>query len=109
MTNQTLLQQNIMNTLGLETLSDEEKLVFLEQVGDVVMEAALLRLIVGLDENQEAALEQYLETEPTGEVLFGHLIQHHKNFEMILEEEVLAFKEEALTVLAESIETEVAS
>jgi hypothetical protein len=93
-----LLQQNIAPILGIDKLPEDEQAVFLMDIGDLIVESALLRLVVDLDENQEAALNQYLETEPQPEVLMEYLLSHHKNFSQILEEEIVAFKEEAIQI-----------
>ena len=93
-----LLQQNIASILGIDKLPEDEQAVFLMDIGDLIVESALLRLVVDLDENQEAALNQYLETEPQPEVLMEYLLSHHKNFSQILEEEIIAFKEEAIQI-----------
>lgn len=100
--NQTVLQKDITKELGLDGLTDEEKVVFLNNIGDTVLEAALLRLVASLTADQQQALEQFLETEPEPEVLLQHLLEHHKDFESMLEAEIVAFKEEALTVLGEA-------
>lgn len=96
-----LLQQDITGTLGLNGLTDDEKIVFLSEIGDVVLESTLIRLAEDLSPDQELALEQFLDTEPEPDTLMNHLLQHHQNFEQILEEEIIAFKEEALAVLGE--------
>lgn len=93
-----LLQQNIAPILGLDLLSEEEQAVFLMDIGDLIVESSLLRLVAELNPDQEAALNHYLETEPTPEILVEHLLSHHKNFSTILEEEIIAFKEEALAI-----------
>jgi hypothetical protein len=93
-----LLQQNIAPILGINKLPEDEQAVFLMDIGDLIVESALLRLVVDLDENQEAALNHYLETEPQSEVLMEYLLSHHKNFSQILEEEIVAFKEEATQI-----------
>lgn len=98
---QDLLQKDITKVLGVDSLSDNEQAVFLAQIGDAVMESALLRLVADLNPDQETALEQYLEEEPEPEALMKHLLEHHASFETVLEEEIAAFKEEALEVLGE--------
>lgn len=97
--NLSLLQKDISDVLGLEALSEEERVVFLSNIGDVIMESALLRLVADLSPDQQAALEQFLESEPDGETLMKHLLEHHKAFESLLEEEIIAFKEDAVAVL----------
>lgn len=98
---QTILEQNIIGTLGLETLSDQEKVAFLSQVGDVLIESVLLRLVADMTPEQEVSLGYYLETSPDSETLLTHLLEHYKDFELILQEEIIAFKEEAITSLAQ--------
>lgn len=93
-----LLQQNIAPILGIDLLEEAEQAVFLMDIGDLILESALLRLVADLNDDQESSLNHYLETEPSSEMLMEHLLTHHKNFEKILEEEIIAFKEEAIAV-----------
>lgn len=96
---QTILQQNIAKVLGIDSLPIEEQAAFLAEVGDVIFETSLVRLVTDLSDEQEQALEEYLDTEPEPEVLLQHLLEHYKNFGQILEETVVEFKEDALAVL----------
>lgn len=93
------LQQDMSQLLGLETLSEVEQAAFLAQVGELVIESALLRLVADLNSDQEAAINHYLETNPEPEVFMEYLVKHHATFEKILEEEVIAFREECVAVL----------
>lgn len=96
-----LLHQNIAEVLGIHDLSLEEQAAFLSEVGDVIFETSLVRLVSQLSVEQQEALEQYLETEPEPDILLAHLLEHHADFNAILEEVVLEFKEDALKVLKE--------
>lgn len=96
---QTILQENIAHVLGIDSLSVEEQAAFLSEVGDVIFETSLLRLVTNLSNEQQQALEEYLDTEPEPEILLQHLLEHYKEFQTILEEVVLEFKEDALAVL----------
>jgi len=98
---QNILQQNIASVLGIDTLSEEEQASFLGEVGDVIFETSLVRLCTDLSEDQQQALEEYLDTEPEPEVLLQHLLEHYKEFQTILEGVVVEFKEDALAVLKE--------
>ncbi len=93
------LQTDLSPILGLDALNEEERAVFLADVGALIIEASLLRLVAGLTADQEASLNHYLETDPAPEVLMDYLIKHHKDFEKIIDEEVAAFREEAIAVL----------
>ena len=103
---QNLLQQNIAPLLGIDQLSPDEQAVFLSDIGDLVFESALLRLVADLTPDQESSLDHYLETEPQSEVLMEYLFTHHKGFEKILEEEIIAFKEEAIEVFGDKYTTD---
>jgi len=98
---QAILEKNIIEVLGLETLPDEERVVFLSQIADAVMESTLLRLVAGLTEEQQESLEYYLSTDPEPGVMMEHFVTHYKAFEIILNEEIVAFKEDAISLLGD--------
>ena len=98
---QTILEKDITKTLGLDSLSDEQQAAFLSNVGSIVLESSLLHLVESFDEQQQESLQYYLDTNPTPDALMEHLLKHYKKFEKILEEEIISFKEDALTVLGE--------
>ena len=95
----TILEQDISKILGMDSLPEEEKLALLKEIGGVVMESSLLRLTSELTDEQAGALEQYLETEPEAEALIKHLLEHHTNFETIMQEEMAVLEEETIAVL----------
>lgn len=93
-----LLEQDISNTLGVAALEPEEHNAFIAQLGETIMDSALLRLVAGLDTQQASALEHYLEDAPPAEVLIKHLFDQYPQFEAILTEEIVAFKEESVAL-----------
>lgn len=97
----SILQQNISKVLGIDTLSPEEQAAFLSEVGDLIFQASLVRLVSSLSDDQQYALEQYLDTQPEPEILLEHLLMHYKEFQPILEEVVTEFKEDAIKALGE--------
>lgn len=94
-----LLSKDISDLIGLESLPPDQQAAFLGQIGDTVMESALLRLIADLNEEQQAALDHYLETEPEPEAMMQHLLTHYPHFETFVEEEVTALKSEIIAVM----------
>lgn len=95
----SILNQNIAEVLGITDLPLEDQAAFLSEVGDAIFETSLLRLISEFTDEQQQAFEQYLETEPEPDVLLAHLLEHHKDFAVILETVVVEFKEDALNAL----------
>lgn len=93
-----LLTEDITTDIGLSELEPTEQQVFIEKVGETILDSALLKLTVGLTEEQSTALAYYLEDEPSAENLMQHLFDHHVEFERILTEEIVAFKEEAVAL-----------
>jgi len=101
-TTNTKLETDLSSLMGLDGLTDEEKVVFLNEIGDLVLESALLRLVADLTDDQQEALDQFLEAEPDADTLMKHLLAHHANFETLLEEEMVAIREETQTVMSGS-------
>ncbi len=94
-----ILTKDLANIVGLDTLPEDEKIALIRDMGDVVMEAALLRFTAELSAKQMSALEHYLETEPDSDALLQHLLEHHPQFEKFLTEESAAFREEAVRIM----------
>jgi hypothetical protein len=101
-----ILQKNLTATFGLEGLSDEEQVAFLDELGTVVLETALVRLMASLDDDKVASLNYYLDTEPTPDALMEHLLTQYARFEELLTEAIVEVKEDAMVVLGDEEVTE---
>lgn len=97
----TTLEQNIVTELGLNVLDEKAQFEFAGQVGEVILAAALTRLVASLSEEQVVSLEYFLDETQSAEDLLHHLLTHHKEFETILGEEIAALKEGATSVVAQ--------
>ena len=73
----------------------------IEEIGDMVLEAAVLRLVAELTPEQMEALDQFLETEPKPEVFVNHLVTHHQTFATLIAEEAERFRQDAVEVFGE--------
>lgn len=102
-----LIQQDLTKLLGLEAMAPEEQAIFLANIGELILESALLRLSAELTHEQAVALDYYLETNPSPEMIIQYLQKHHQKFEQYLEMEATAFREEAVSVLGRSALMEV--
>ncbi len=106
---QKLVQQNIAELLGVSSLSLYEQEVFLTNVGELILESAVIRLVIDLTDEEETALSHYLETEPQSEVLVEHLIEHHSAFKTILKQEAQIFTKEAKRVFTNTAQKKTSS
>ena len=82
----TTIQDDIGSVLGYEHLDAKDQVGFIAQIGETILDSALLRLVAGLNDEQSSALAHYLEDEPTAELLMKHLFDHYPQFEELLTE-----------------------
>jgi hypothetical protein len=93
------LTTDVAPLLGLESLSELEQADFLAQLGELIIESAVLRLTETLSNDQQVAINYYLDTKPAPEVFMQYLLTHHANFKTILEEEIASFRAECISVM----------
>jgi hypothetical protein len=92
-------QTTLTDHLNLNALSEDDRVRFYSEMGGVIFEAALTRLIGSLDENSLSALEHYLETEPEPNQLITYLQQNYSDFNTFLMEEMEGLQEEVKAVV----------
>ncbi len=95
----TLLQTDLTKLLGVDALPEDEQASFIAEMGQVVLDTAITRLIASMTDEQQSALEHYLDSEPSAEDLMEKLINQYPNFGPILEDVVLEIKEDAVAVM----------
>lgn len=93
MPNDPLLTENIITTLGLQDMPDDEKVKLVDRILDVVQKRIMLRLTELLATEDDAMVSQ-LANDP--QRLFAFLQTKVPNFNAILEEEMLSVKRELL-------------
>ena len=98
-THKNILEENLNELFGFEAMSEEEKSALLDDVGSTVLESALLRFSVEHSGNPMDKLEELIEKNEDSEDVFEHVLEKVPEFEKILKEEIIAFKEEAKAVL----------
>lgn len=96
-----VVKKDLSSVLGVNELPPEEQELFLAEVGNVVLQTALVRFVSTLDDRQNEALNHFLETVASPEDLFQHLSENYKDFSDYLDEAVIEFKENALEVMGE--------
>lgn len=92
-------QKNLEDLFGTKEMSEAQRDDFMERVGNIVMEAAVLRLLASLKEEQIEELETHLVDESSPEVLLEYLLSNYPDFSGMIEEEINAFRSEAEEIL----------
>lgn len=96
-----ILERDLSALFGLNEMSDEEKVALLDDIGSVVLESAILRLVAGMDEGEAAAFDTFVESHSGSETFIEDTIKTYPSLEALITEEVVAFKEDATKVLGE--------
>ena len=94
-----ILEKNISELFGFSDMTDEEKAELLDDIGSLIMESSVLRFVATGEEKEVASLEQFLEKHENDDALLEKLLKEFPSFQKIIEEEIVAFKAEAVDVL----------
>lgn len=88
----TLVQENILTTLGLDSLPTDKKTDLLSRMADIIQKRLALRVMKLLPEQ---ALDEYIKIVDNNEI-GGHeyLVKKIPNYTAIVEEEIINFKKE---------------
>jgi hypothetical protein len=89
------IQNNIEYILGLPDMSTEEQEQFMEAVGVLVIESAVLKFIVSIMPGEREAFELWLEAHRQDNDLLERSLETYPLFAEILTEEINAFQSEA--------------
>lgn len=88
--------KTIADVCQLEQMTEAEQQSFFARLSTVILDAALSRLLVSLDEPAVARLQEYLEGAGETEDVLGYLLKEYPDFETFLTEEATALQEEAV-------------
>jgi|GEM_PF-3177129 len=92
MLDKTLLQQNIMNLLGLQGLPADQQIALIERIVELVEKRLSLRLVEVLNEDQLSQVSAVFATGTDEEKTA--FLQSIPNLQQMMEEEVLKIKQE---------------
>ena len=98
----TILKKDITEGLGLDNLSEADQAKMVEEVGRVIYERIISRVIPLLSNPEKEEFQKILET-PDGDdsTIFDYLNSKIPNLETIVQEEVVSFKETSLNVMSQ--------
>jgi len=93
MSNNDLLNENIIGLLGLESLPDAEKAAMVEKMTTLIQKRLMLRVMEALSE-EDAKVMAEMEKNP--QEILAFVAEKVPNFEDMVKEETVRLKEEML-------------
>lgn len=96
MTIEEILNKNVFDTLDTTGVSEEEKKRFLEEATQLILVRVVERIEKELEPNLKEEFIALFTQEPSEDRRTRFLEQHVPDFEAILLEEVLLFKDKAM-------------
>lgn len=94
----TILATDLKSTLGLADMSKVQQRQFLDDLGGVVLEGALLRYLEQSDEDDQSVFSSWVQTHANDGDLLPKLLKTYPKFENSLNDEIDAFKTDAIRV-----------
>lgn len=91
-----LLSINLFEKLGIEHLSPEEKITFIEKMGEVIQGRILLRVLKEIPEEKKEKLEVALSDASNFDSFLLAITQVLPNYEEVIKEEIAMYKEEVI-------------
>ena len=95
----TEIQQNLADLFHFSEMSDDEKAVFLADLGSLILESSVIRFVAESDESTGEHFARMLDAYADKDNLHLLLSDAFPMFKVILEEETEAFRQDALKVL----------
>ena len=95
-----ILEQDISELFGFEEMSEEEKATLLDDIGSTILESATLRFMVESEDTAVEKFETVVEEYADKDEMLQKLLESFPRLGEILEEEIAAFKKDAVAVLA---------
>lgn len=94
------LEKSLEELFHFSDMSEDEKLILLSDIGNLIIESAILRFLAESDESMGEHFARMLEAYADKENLHILLSETFPAFGLILEEEAEAFREDARKVLS---------
>jgi hypothetical protein len=91
-----LWNQDLVEALGLEAMNEVDRLAFIEEMGTVVLERAILTFVSLLSEEEQDQFEHFTQSIPEDADLIAALQKEYPAFLLVLESTMRDFKIEVL-------------
>ncbi len=93
------IQQNIINALGIQSLSNEEREKIILRVGTLIYQNVLMRVLSVMSEEEENEFEKLLDANAQPEEIFAFLQSKAPDLDKIIEEEAVQFKNKSDSIM----------
>lgn len=93
------LMGDISEVLGLPDMAEDERLDFYEHVGELIIESATLRYLVGLNPEEQADFQTWIDAHQENEQVIEAATERFPDFAEMLIAETAAFRGEAVRVM----------
>jgi len=95
------INNNIIVTLGINTLPIEQQKEAMEKLGAIVYQEVMLRVLDILSEEEKNQFEKIIEVDPDPEIMFTFLGEKVPNLDQIVNEKAQKLRDEASDILSE--------
>ena len=99
MSNDALLERDISEIIGISGLPDTEREDMLANIGTLVLESAMMRIVASMTDEESHAFEAFVAQDPNPEAMLNELHRIAQDFDEIITEETVAFKRECIAVM----------
>jgi len=89
---QSIQVTKLIETLGLDTEPDAERIAFLTRVGKLLFDSVLLRVVAEMDEEQVIEMQKRLDKNLPQEELLAYIQEIRPDLETVFEEEALELR-----------------
>lgn len=93
------IQKKITKVLEIDNLPPQELQEMIMRIGTVIYQNVLMRVMETMKEKDQDEFEELLDKNASPEEIFSFLKEKVKNFEEIIEEEALKFKDKSSKIM----------
>jgi hypothetical protein len=98
----TALHKDLIKYLGIDKLPEDEQERILLNIGKIIFQLVMIRVLEELNENDKGEFEKILNEKPNDEeAILNFLKSKIPNLDEIVNEEIAKFKEESLDFMKE--------
>ena len=95
------IKKNISTVLNIDNLPEEKREQILTDVGGIIFQNVLMRVLENMPEKEQDEFEALLDKNADSEEVFEFLNSKTQNFPKIIEEEALKFKDKASRIMSQ--------